>query len=296
MAVTGSAGGVGRVLCPALADAGFDVLGLDLSLSTTLRDDGRTEQRVIDLLDRVAVFDALAGIDAVVHMANHPNSYAARPPTRVYTDNVTTNTNVFEAALAHGCNKLVFFSSIQAQGSTRMIGDDPLGPSHIPYLPMDGNTPAYPTNYYGLSKVVGEQLLEMHCRLNPELAGVVVRLPYIGGEPGRPMERKLDEVRRRGWQKFFSADEGFAYIPPADVASLVLALLRGMTPGFDRVLAAVNDNQFSLPAERVAADYFAGVEVRQDLSGRFTLIDNAPITRRYGWEPTPVQRPAPVPG
>ncbi len=290
IAVTGSAGRVGKVVCRALVEAGHEVVGLDMVLAKDLPG---VSQRVVDLLNRSEVFTAMAGAEVLLHLGNHPNVHRARPVSRVYTENTTMNSNVFEAAVAVGCQKIVFASSIQAFGSRRTLHDDPMPPAHAPYLPLDAQSPSAPTNMYGLSKVAGEQLLEMHTRASPGLAGVSVRLPWVGGRPGQRLGCSLADARAVWGGRGYSAVEAFAYLPGADAARLFLVLLERMAPGYDCVFPSSEDNQFGIDAEALARDYFAGVEIRSDLAGRRSLVDNSAITERYGWAPTPLALPEP---
>ena len=91
VAITGAAGRIGTVLRRGLADRPIRLL--DVRPLTAER---RTEQvRQVDLRDPAATRDALAGVQAVVHLAGCPDE---APVERIVADNVVATQHVFEAA------------------------------------------------------------------------------------------------------------------------------------------------------------------------------------------------------
>src|SRR5690606_25277279 len=111
-----------------------------------------------DLCDEYFAHRVVEGVDAVVHLANHPNPVSGPTPQRLLADNVAMNVNVFQAAALLGVRCLVFASSVQAM----IRRDRPVHgpPFPIPYLPLDGDLPPNPgLSTYGISKEFGERLL-----------------------------------------------------------------------------------------------------------------------------------------
>lgn len=141
IAVTGSAGRIGRYTARALRAAGHDVLGLDVAPGHGMQ---------VDLTDAGQVFGALAGVDAVAHIGAWANAGMV-PDTRTYGDNVTGTYNVLQACLDLGIRRVITSSSAQVYGFFE----------HVPiYAPVDEDHPLRPLNSYAASKVAGEQAVE----------------------------------------------------------------------------------------------------------------------------------------
>ncbi|MEM8781859.1 MAG: NAD(P)-dependent oxidoreductase [Planctomycetota bacterium] len=283
--LTGAAGQIGQKLCGTLAESGGDVLALDRRFDPALAKIAGVEHRVIDLLDPVSIYPVLQSADALIHFGNLPNVYAA-PPPQVYRDNVQMNQNAFLAAAEVGVQRILFASSVQVIAGNRTIGDASRRPSCLPELPITGKTPANPANLYALSKLAGEDLLRMLTRQNPELSAVSLRLPFTCSGPRMPNPIDLDDARQMRWRKHNYVDEGFAWLDVAELGPLVRGVLRHAGPGYDCLLPASDDSQIDWPAERIVERFFADLPVRGSLAGRFTLVDNSPITDAYGWRPT----------
>jgi CDP-glucose 4,6-dehydratase len=116
---------------PRLADVGGERLsGLDL-----LGFRGEVELVEADLRDAEAVGEAIAGVDAVFHLAAQTIVGIAREsPLETFEVNVGGAWNVFEACRAHGVERVVFASSDKAYGSS----------SELPYredFPLRGTYP-----------------------------------------------------------------------------------------------------------------------------------------------------------
>jgi UDP-glucose 4-epimerase len=135
--LTGSSGGVGRTAQSALTAAGWDVQPFDLA-------DGQ------DLRDQRAVFDAMAGCDAVVHAAAIAHDRAGSPADIVAT-NVLGTWHVLLAAEEHAASPVVYFSSVQVFGFAE-------GEGTPAYLPVDDDHPVTAARPYGMSKRLAEEM------------------------------------------------------------------------------------------------------------------------------------------
>lgn len=237
-----------------------------------------------DLLDAVSLYPALIGSEAVVHFGNYPNVHAA-PADQVYRDNLAMNHHTFSAAVEVGIRKIVFASSVQVIEGRRRLSDNPMGPSELTELPLTGATRPNPSNLYALSKLAGEDLLRMLCGQTPDLLGVAIRLPFTIPGPVIKHPLNLDAERTKRWGPRIRIDDGFSWLDSEEVGPLIDAIFTNGRPGYDCVLPASDDSQFRWPAEKLAEHFFAGVPVRTDLTGKFTLVDNSPITEKYGWRP-----------
>lgn len=120
--VTGGAGFIGANLCRALADArGTDVVAYD-NLSTgssrnldVVRD---VKLHVADILDVVALNEACAGADCIVHLAARPSvPRSLADPVASHHTNVTGTLLVLEAARSNDVAQVIVASSSSVYGA-----------------------------------------------------------------------------------------------------------------------------------------------------------------------------------
>jgi uronate dehydrogenase len=166
VAITGAAGHIGSVLRRGLADRPLRLL--DRRPLAAERESDQVRQ--VDLGDPVATGDALAGVEAVVHLAACPDE---APFDRILADNVVATQHVFEAARLQSVRRVVFASSVHVTGFHRwgrLTG------------PAD---PIRPDTYYGVSKAFGEALGSMYAD-KYGLEVVCLRIVAFAAEPTHP--------------------------------------------------------------------------------------------------------------
>ena len=202
--VTGAAGLLGRFVVDEMLAGGWEVRGLDRHAGPAAID-----WCVGDVTDPALVARAVAGMDAVLHIAAVPNIWSGDGQT-IMRVNVLGTYTVFEAA---GIGRVVFCSSDSVAGYTvregRML--PPL------YAPLDLDHPLQATDPYAVSKVLGENLARAHALRGmsvvalrtvfvayPEMAGEIVarardpegyRGPAVGGPSsagGGPLHHHID--------------------------------------------------------------------------------------------------------
>ena len=115
--VTGAAGSIGRTLVRGLADLGHEIRGLDLV-------DGPPDACTLgwvtgDCLDPDVAGEAVAGVDAIVHLAGNPDE-ASLPES--LESHVHTTGRLLEAMLTHGVGRMAYASSNHAVGHTPVRG------------------------------------------------------------------------------------------------------------------------------------------------------------------------------
>ena len=150
--VTGHEGYLGSVLLPRLADAGHEVIGLDVGLfaDCTLGPAPASVPSVrVDLRDVTP--DDLGGIDAVVHLAALCNDPLGNlNPSLTYDINHRATIRLARAARAAGVTRFLFSSSCSLYGAS--AGAEAL----------DETAAFAPQTPYGESKILSERdLLEL---------------------------------------------------------------------------------------------------------------------------------------
>jgi UDP-glucose 4-epimerase len=156
--VTGGAGFIGSTLVDRLLDAGDAVVvfdnfstGQERFLETAARRPGFELVRG-DTLQPRALADAMAGADAVFHLAaNADVRFGTDHPRRDLEQNTIATFNVLEAMRETGVRRIAFASTGSIYGEAEVIPT----PERAPF-PVQ-------TSLYGASKLAGEGLIEAYC-------------------------------------------------------------------------------------------------------------------------------------
>jgi nucleoside-diphosphate-sugar epimerase len=205
--VTGAAGLLGRFVVRDLLAQGHSVRGLDRR-----HGDADIDWHVGDVTSRELVQRAMAGADAVMHIAAIPNIWSGDGQTIMRVNLLGTYT-VLDAAEAAGVKRVVFCSSDSVAGYTVREGKM-LAPH---YAPLDLDHPLLATDPYAISKVAGEDLARAYALRGlsvvalrtvfvayPDMAGEIVarakdpdnyRGPMVGGPSsagGGPLHHHID--------------------------------------------------------------------------------------------------------
>lgn len=143
--VTGSAGRVGSRVARQLLDKGHHVTGFDLRAS------GITHPAYREVLggfdDRAAAREAVQGTEAILHLGAFM-SWLPADRDRLFLANVEGTRVLLEEVAGVKPNRLVFASSGEVY------------PENVPdYQPIDEDHPLKPRSPYGLSKLLGEEIV-----------------------------------------------------------------------------------------------------------------------------------------
>ncbi|QCI12857.1 NAD(P)-dependent oxidoreductase [Pseudomonas putida] len=198
--ITGASGRVGSQVAKALMGRGHSistvVLPGDPNLSTAQA--AGIECITGDLADRNCVAQAMEGAEAVFHLAALI-SFRAEDRDRLWQANVTGSYNVFDCAARQSAQhpvRLIFASSDQVY-PTRFAR----------YRPVDENHPREPYSFYGMTKLLGQDLLDFFARTNPNLKVSTAIFSHIEaaaevidpkGEYSRPafsLQGRIDSLR-----------------------------------------------------------------------------------------------------
>ena len=171
--VTGAAGGIGRAVLPDLVAHGHEVVAVDrvppgttepgtggvgatpADGPSTFRDEAGVEWHVGDGRDEALLARALAGADALIHLAAIPTPLLGTP-IEVFASNTQATFSVLETAGRARVARAVIASSISLLGLPYATG--PLSPL---YAPVDEEHPNVGTDPYALSKEVDERTAAM---------------------------------------------------------------------------------------------------------------------------------------
>lgn len=167
--VTGATGFVGRALLPRLLAGGHEVIAVVRNAGVGLPA-GVTPAAVGDLAGPVDWAPVLEGAQALVHLAGLAHQRNVTP-TALQALNVTATVRLAQAAQAAGLRRLVYVSSVKAQGD------------HSPGRPLTELDPALPEDAYGQSKRAAEEALTTLCPPDSPLSLAILRPPLVHG-PG----------------------------------------------------------------------------------------------------------------
>jgi nucleoside-diphosphate-sugar epimerase len=296
--VTGAGGFIGGHLVAELRRRGFDrVRAVDAKpLAEWYQLDLEADNRVLDLRDQDACYEAADGMATIVNLASDMGGMGFIESNKALCMlSVLINTHLLVAARDRGVELFLYASSacVYAAGKQSDADVAPLTESDAyPALPEDG---------YGWEKLFGERM----CRHFMEDFGLSVRLPrfhnvygphgtYAGGREKAPAAicRKVIEAELSGSNTIEIWGDGeqtrsFTYID--DAVEGILRLLQSdlsepVNVGSSQLVTV---NRLVDIVEEIAG---TRLERRYDLSApqgvRGRNSDNTLILERLGWEPT----------
>ncbi|NDW33414.1 NAD(P)-dependent oxidoreductase [Salipiger sp. PrR007] len=162
--VTGAAGSLGgqvaRHLAQALSEGRIAALRLVDIRPVTVDLAGTPERLEMSLQTREAAFRVAEGMDAIIHLAGIPveDEWEALIPA-----NIAATAHLFDAAMAHGVDRLLFASSNHAIGMYPVMQR------------LDHATPPLADSRYGVTKAFGEQLAAL-CSARTPLRSFCMRI------------------------------------------------------------------------------------------------------------------------
>jgi nucleoside-diphosphate-sugar epimerase len=267
--VTGSSGLLGRHVAAALGHAGWAVTGVDLAPPPP---GAQWTHVAADAADPDALAGIFSGADVVAHCAAipRPTGFTARD---VFMTNVATTFSVVEAAEEARVGRLIYASSFSVHGWPFFVR--PFAPA---FLPVDEAHPVAPQDPYGLSKLVGEEIVEAAVRRGAFTA-VSLRMPWI-----QTSESFWREVGPRR-ESTRSADDLWAYIDAEDAADAFAAAAGAPVGGYLCALLSAPDTYMDAPTEALIRDAFPSTPLRADLPGDAATLDATVAYERLGFAP-----------
>jgi nucleoside-diphosphate-sugar epimerase len=252
--VTGASGKIGRATVDELRRHGHDVVAVDLH---TVREFTGPAVVGADLTDSTQAAEVLRGMDAVVHIANHPAPDLV-PPTRTFHDNVTMNFNVLHAAIHGGLQHVVWASSETTLGL-------PFSEEPPAYVPVDEDHYPRSRTTYALSKVVTEAMAAELSRWSG-IPMVALRFSNVY----EPHEyQQLPDV----WKDVRARDFNlWGYIDVRDAALACRLALDADVQGAASMIIAAADTVMNRPTAELLAERFPDIPVRRELGQFETLL------------------------
>ncbi len=297
--VTGGAGYIGSVVSAQLLAADHEVTVLDdLSRGHRSAIPAGAEHLKVDLLDRDALAGALAdrSFDAAVHFAALALvGESVAHPERYWRTNVGGTLNLLDAMRGADVRRLVFSSTCACYGAPMRV-------------PMDEDTPTYPTSPYGASKLTVDRMISDEADAHG-LGAVSLRYFNVAGASGaqgedhEPETHLIPNVLRtaRGllphvevYGTDYPTPDGTAIRDYIHVEDLALAHLLALTPTLEsghRILNLGNGSGFSVREVIAAGRAVTGCEIPMVETARrpgdppVLVAASERIRSELGWEP-----------
>lgn len=180
--VTGAAGYIGSHTCVELLSAGYAVVAVDNLCNSSRVSLSRVEKIAakpihfyqVDVRDRVALDALLAQhpIDAAIHFAGlKAVGESVKEPLAYFDNNVSGTVTLLQALSQAGVKRFLFSSSATVYGAPQAV-------------PITESAPLSPTNPYGRSKLIVEQILHDLGQSDPSWSmGVLRYFNPVGAHP-----------------------------------------------------------------------------------------------------------------
>jgi nucleoside-diphosphate-sugar epimerase len=265
--ITGSSGLLGRHVAGAAVAAGHDVLGID----TVPPAEGSWQHVTADLTDLGVALQLVRDAEAVFHIAAIPRP-TGRAEAEVFETNMALAYNVIEAAALSGARRFVYASSFSIFGypffTTR---------PQQQYLPIDDAHPTGPQDAYGLSKWLGEEMVEAAVR-RERFTAVSLRMPWVQTPESFAAQIGPRRASGEAWRDLWT------YIDGRDAAAAFLLALDAPVEGHARVMISAADSYTAEPTAELAARHFPEARLGA-LAGCASTFDLDNARRILGYEP-----------
>lgn len=275
--VTGAEGNIGKPLCAALDAAGWDVFGIDTKPAHRV---GYLTADVRNAADLLGV--TMYGADVIFHLASMVSRVTCESAPSTCVDvNLVGTQNMIELAMLAGA-RLVFFSTSEVYGPDQTL--------------MRETGPVRPNNLYGVSKYLGEQLVEYAVR-EWDLDAVILR-PFMmydefedmGAHRSAMIRFAADLFERVPVVVHRGSARGWLHV--SDAVRAILAAATCDAPRDERIINIGHPDVRPIKdlarmiAYEFGVDY--GLIIERDLPARMTAVKNPHLERQsriLGFEP-----------
>lgn len=264
--VTGGSGKAGRSVVEALRADGHAVTSVDLVRGDPAM--GKTLES--DLTQPGEAYEALAGMDACVHLAAIP-AWWIRSETETFRNNVLSTYNVFAAAATLRVPRVIWASSETVYGF-------PFERAAPAYVPLDEASELRPETSYALSKVLLEEAAR-YFAIHSTTAFLGMRLSNILGPEDYPAFRSYwSDPRARSINLW-------SYVDIRDVVEAIRLALVAPLDGAHVVSIHAADTVMTRPSLELVRAVFPETEVRGPLEGTASLVSVTAAQALLGWVP-----------
>jgi nucleoside-diphosphate-sugar epimerase len=258
--VTGAAGLLGRHVVRHLAAEGWSVVGLLMSAGET--PEGLDAVVEGNAADPVVARRAVAGVDAIVHLAAIP-APTLGPSEVVFGQNTLATFCILDAGADAGVSRAVLASSIAAAGLSFSPHQ-----AQPPYVPVDEEVATQAADPYALSKLTDEQTAAMTSRRSG-MTTTSLRMPFLG----TPYDRLGEHAALIAAKPEIGRQDLWCYLDSRDAATAIGLSLR-RTGGDSLVIGvAAPENLSPYPTEALLDAYLPEVPRRRPMPGRTTAMD-----------------------
>ena len=272
--ITGANGRAGGYAISEFLEHGYKVTAtIHRNLSPELAKLATIRLLRADISDYGQTVSALAGADAVVHLAAIPHP-RTDPPHVVFGTNVMSMWNVLQAAEVLGIRKLVLASSINAIGA--IFSSKRVPPLHFP---IDEEHPTRAEDPYALSKWVGEQIADGFARKR-SVQMASFRLHWMAAPEALEKLRENPQNDPEPRSKDF-----WGYIDQRDCARAYRLAIEAEWEGHEAFFINAGDTTLGIPTQQALEQCYPDVPVKKKLSEYEMVIDCSKAKRFFDWEP-----------
>ena len=268
--VTGSTGRLGREVLRAFEAAGFSSTGIDSAATIEFRKDGEFLHRRADLTDYGETVDALRDCDVVVHLANisYPGFH---PDHTTFSQNVGMNYNVFSAASALKCRRVIWMSSANVGG----IEPKALGPERFPIT--EDQRPR-PRSAYALSKSVSESAADYFGSTTATTFVGIRSTLIVYQEDYELLKADAEDPELRHWHYW-------SYIDARDLTDLILLAANSTNEETTIINATAADTILNRSSAELCAEYFPRTPCDIEAKTTQSLFSGEKAKQLLGFEP-----------
>lgn len=225
-----------------------------------------------DLRSPEACKEALAGVEAVVHLAGN-----SEPAPEAVEVNVLGTYHLMDAAREVGVRRFIFASTNCVYGHCYRATDRDF---RLEFLPIDESHGCYPEDNYGLSKVLDERMLATYSEVwNLETAAL--RLNWVWGPEEIQWREGMEALDLERFAPFF-----WAYVDARDTArAFRQALEEENLPSFGVYNISAADHMADEETGELLDRFYPGAERRAELAGRASLFAWRAAERAFGYRP-----------